>query len=112
MDNIKISVSFSIPGSVAYQEKDNNGDPIRYNTVSIPMGKSAPITIKVAKCKPSTQSINMTDEAYKGMLSTPIHKISLNHWKRMTDVQRVAEHLKDIQYDLHATSFEFTIYED
>lgn len=117
MNNIKISISFSIPGSIMFQEKDSKGEPVRYNLNTIAVSdrknsKTETLTYKTAKCKPCTQPINMTEEAYKDMMSTPIHNISLNHWKRMSEKQKVAEHLKDIQHDLHATSFEFTIYED
>ena len=36
MDNIKISASFKLKGSVMYSEKDKNGEPVHYdvNTVN------------------------------------------------------------------------------
>ena len=51
-------------------------------------------------------------EAYQYMISTPTNNISTNHWKRMSDNQRIAEHLKETQHDLGAISFEFTVFED
>ena len=51
-------------------------------------------------------------ETYKYMMSTPIDNISANHWKRMSENQRITEHLKEIQHDLDATSFEFTVFND
>ena len=51
-------------------------------------------------------------EAYQYMLSTPVEGTSANHWKRMSVKQRIAEHLKEVQANLGANSFEFTIFED
>lgn len=92
MDNIKISVTYTIPGSVMYSENKESSKP--------------------RKCKPAMQSINMTDVTYEDMIRTPCNKISPKHWKRMTEPQRVIEHLKLIQHDLNAINFEFTIYDD
>jgi hypothetical protein len=117
MDDIKVTVSFSIPGSIMLKENDPNGDPVEFVSSSLSVSnrnskKSETITFKTPKCKPCTQSINMTREAYKSMLNTPIHKISPFQWNSMSKKKKIAEHLKDIQHDLHATSFEFIIYED
>lgn len=117
MDDIKVTVSFSIPGSVMLKAKAPNGDPIEFISNSLSVSdrnskKSETITFKTSKCKPCTQSINITREAYKSMLSTPIHKISPFQWNSMSKKKKIAEHLKDIQHDLHATSFEFIIYEE
>ena len=51
-------------------------------------------------------------EAYKYMINTPTDSISTNHWKRMSENQRIAKHLKEIQHDLGAISFEFTVLKD
>ena len=83
MDNIKISVSFKLKGNV-----------------------------RNSNYKPCIQTINMSMETYKYMMSTPIDNISANHWKRMSENQRITEHLKEIQHDLDATSFEFTVFND
>lgn len=91
MDNIKITVSYTIPGSVMIGKKDSE---------------------KPRRCKPAMLSINMTDLAYEEMLHTPCNKVSPKHWQRMSEAQRVIEHLKLIQQDFHAISFEFTIYND
>ena len=54
----------------------------------------------------------MSMEAYQYMMSTPTSNISINHWKRISENQRIAEHLKETQHDLGAISFEFTIFND
>ena len=54
----------------------------------------------------------MSMEAYKYMMGTPTNNMSANHWKRMSENQRIMEHLKEIQHDLGAISFEFTVFED
>ena len=117
MDNIKISVSFKIKGSIMYQEKDKDGDPLYYdiNTMEFRNNKTKRtdvVKFKTPKCKPCIQTINMIEEAYKYMLNTPINNMSANHWKRMSENQRITEHLKEIQHDLDAISFEFTVFED
>lgn len=117
MDNIKISVSFKIKGGIMYQEKDKNGDPLYYdiNTMEFRNNKNKHtdvVKFKTPKCKPCIQTINMTEEAYKNMIDNPISNISISHWKRMSDNQRITEHLKELQHDLDAISFEFTVFED
>ena len=117
MDNIKISASFKLKGSVMYSEKDKNGEPIHYdiNTVNFydtETNKTKTVKLKTSRCKPCVQTISMSKEAYQYMMSTPIDNISANHWKRMSESQRITEHLKEIQHDLDAISFEFTVFED
>lgn len=117
MDNIKISVSFKLKGSIMYSEKDQNDEPLHYdvNTMSLQgkkKGKTEKIKFKTSRCKPCIQTINMSMESYHYMMSTPTDNISIAHWKRMSENQRIAEHLKEIQHDLDATSFEFIIFND
>lgn len=116
MDNIKISVTFSIPGNVMYSDKECAEDFEKYSIKTVGVydskkNKTEFLKSKVRKCKPCKQIINMSQEAYDCMMDTPANS-SKNHWKRMSEKQRIAEHLKDMQYQLHATSFEFTIFND
>lgn len=117
MDNIKISASFNLQGSIMYSEQDKEGNPVSFdiNTINFydkKKHKTNTIKFKTSRCKPCVQTINMSLEAYQAMMNTPTEKISVNHWKRMSANQRIAEHLKEIQNNLGATSFEFTIFED
>lgn len=116
MDNIKISASFTIPGSVMYTEKDSQGEPVHYKNVSFNVsnkrGKQELLKMKLSKCKPCKQVINMTEDAYNSMLNIPPKNTSPVFWKRLPVTQRISEHLKDIQLTLHATDFEFTIFND
>lgn len=115
MDNIKISASFLLPGSVMNREKDSNGDPVKYSKLTLDVignkGKHEVLKMKIPKCHPCTQVINMTEKAYNYMMSTA-HGYSPSYWHNLSERQRIAEYLKDIQYDLHATSFDFTILDD
>lgn len=117
MDNIKISANFVIPGRVMYSEESAKNNKKLSDTVSISVfdkstHKKDNIKYQLRKCKPCTQSINMTHAAYNGMINTPCNNISPKHWQRMSINNRIAEHLKEIQHNLNAESFEFTIFED
>ena len=117
MDNIKISATFKIQGSVMYQEKDKDGNPLHYDVNTMKFYKKKTnytdvIKFKTSRCKPCIQSINMSEEAYQNMMDNPAGGMSSNHWKRMSENQRIAEHLKELQHDLGATSFEFTVFDN
>ena len=116
MDNVKISVSFTIPGSVMDKEKNSKGELVNYTNLSFNVigkkGRYETLKTKLPKCKLCIQNINMTKETYDNILTTPVHKFSASYWKRLPAKQRIAEFLKDMQNDLHASSFEFTILED
>ena len=117
MDNIKISARFKIRGNIMCSEKDQNGEPLHYdiNTMNFynkKKGKTETVEFKTSRYNPCIQTINISMEAYQYMISTPTSNISTNHWKRMSDNQRIAEHLKETQHDLGAISFEFTVFED
>ena len=117
MDNIKISASFKLKGSIMYSEKDQNREPLHYDVNTMDFydkkkSKKETIKFKTSRCKPCIQTISMSMEAYQYMMSTPTSNISTNHWKRISENQRIAEHLKETQHDLDAISFEFTVFED
>ena len=117
MDNIKISARFKIRGNIICSEKDQNSEPLHYDVNTMDFydrkkGKKETVKFKTSRCKPCVQTINMSLEAYQTMMNTPTEKMSVNHWKRMSENQRITEHLKEIQNNLGATSFEFTIFED
>lgn len=94
MDNIKITASFTLPG--------------RTPIIETKEGESN----KIVGYKTCTQTINMTEETYKHMLYNTCNNIGLKHWKQMSENQRIAEHLKEVQGNLGASSFEFIIYKN
>ena len=117
MDNIKISASFKLKGGIMYSEKDQKGEPLHYDVNTMDLydkkkGKTETVKFKTSRCKPCIQTISMSIESYQYMMSTPTDNISANHWKRMSENQRIAEHLKEIQHDLDAISFEFTVFDN
>ena len=117
MDNIKISASFKLKGSIMYSEKNHNDKSLYYDvntTCSHDKKKNKAKTVKLKNTyyKPCIQTISMSMEAYKYMKATPTANISGANWKRMSENQRITEHLKEIQHDLDAISFEFTVFND
>ena len=117
MDNIKISASFKLRGGIMYSEKDQNSEPLHYDvntTCSYDKKKNKAKTVKLKNTyyKPCIQTISMSMEAYKYIMGTPTSNMSTNHWKKRSENQRIMEHLKEIQHDLGAISFEFTVFED
>lgn len=127
MDNIKISASFILPGSVlpAEQPCSKNGkkkkskdkmiqkEPISYHTETIKV-KQGTIVINVRDAKPVTQTMHLTQSAYDYMSSHeyPIYGINAKEWKNMSKTQRVKAHLLLIAYDLNGYLKDFTILED
>lgn len=93
MDNIKITVNFTLSGRV--RNRINN-DP----------------ETKIYKYKDCNQTINMSRDAYVELLRTPCNNITPKHWQRLNPYQRISEHLKELQHDLQATNFTFVIYND
>ena len=117
MDNIKISASFKLKGSVRTSNKNQNDKLLHYDVntrdfYNKKKSKTETVKLKTSCYKPCTQTMSMSMEAYQYMMSTPIDNISANHWKRMSESQRITEHLKEIQHDLDAISFEFTVFND
>lgn len=99
-----------------YQEKnDNNLLNSNTKTVKSHNKKTKKINtnkIEPAKYKPCFQSINMANEVYHYMMDTPTDSMPVNHWKKLSENQRIEEHLKEIQHDLNAISFEFKVFND
>lgn len=116
MEDIKITASFVIPGSVMDCRKDNRGEFTNYETMSVRVRDKhdnyKTVIVRIPKCKPCTQTINMTDAAYSNMLTNPAQGISPKHWVRMPIMERVRAHLKEIQQSLGATDYTFIVYED
>lgn len=97
MDNIKVSATFILRGTIkAHIYGKNHQCDIH----------------KAPKYKECKQSISMTEDAYKEMMSTPIKGVNIKHWKKMSENQRISEHLKEIQHSLRAKSFDFVVYND
>lgn len=125
MDNVKISVTFELPGSqmLTSQECEENPNLYEINNVSISLRKRVDkkhfetvkenIRFKTRGCKPAKQVFKMSKEAYLNMISnTPIPGIPPSTWNKMKKVDRVCAHLDKIKEDLQAKSYTFNIFGD
>lgn len=83
------------------------------------------LSIKTRKQKLVTQNINICDEAYRHMLSTPIFAkfsrptkknkagdVIERVWDTMSVHERLKEHFDQIAHDLHAVSYSYEILGD
>lgn len=129
MDNIKLSVTFELPGStmLTSQECEENPkenytsetityfSPVQYKDGKKTKTKYVKETMKinVRKSIPAKQCINMTMEAYQEMISnTPIPGVPPSTWKKLTKNERIIAHLERIAKDLNSTNYQFTILDD
>lgn len=72
------------------------------------------ISFRTRKCRPATQSLNMTKEAYEYMIdrescpswSTP------SKWKAMSKKERLESHLRRTTEHLGGISFTYQVFED
>lgn len=116
MNDIKITASFVLPGSVMDKTVDSNKEYKNYELIQVRthVGKDSykTITVRIPKCKQCTQTLNMSMDAYTNMLTTPVQGTSPKHWVRMPASQRIEAHLREIQAGLRATGFTYIIYED
>lgn len=72
------------------------------------------ITFHTRKCKPATQTINMSKEAYEYMISKdscpPCFKP--REWSTMNKKERLEAHLKRTVEHLGGTSYTYQVFED
>lgn len=72
------------------------------------------ITFHTRKCKPATQSLNMSEEAYKYMIdknSCPSW-LKPSKWNAMSKKERLEAHLQRIAEYLGGTSYTYQVFED
>ena len=72
------------------------------------------ITFYTRKCKPATQSLNMSKEAYKHMIdkdSCPSWS-KPNRWITMSKKERLEAHLQRIVEHLGGVSYTYRVFED
>jgi hypothetical protein len=112
MVNIKILATFTLPGSVMVNEDTENTTSI--NTMMLKnKGKKELLHFRTRKSIDARQSIKMSDEAYKYMISSFVPEWSNpGDWKKMSKTQRLIAHLNRIKDYLGATGFEYSICDD
>lgn len=122
MNDIKISVTFSIPGSKMYteqvatflQEAEGLGYDENIQEYITKNKKKVIIKYPTRKSIPAKQSIKMTEDAYHYMTSKdncPEWERTSN-WLRMSKKQRLNSHFNKIKEDLHAYDYSYEIFED
>lgn len=135
MNDVKISLTFVLPGSTLLSEQECSKNPKEsYITheimVSNTKGKgkyrktiTKSLYVHTRKARTTSQHINMSTEAYLHMLSTPVNakltKIvkmtksgAIRAWDLLSKHERLTHHLDLIAHDLHAISYEYEVLED
>lgn len=72
------------------------------------------ITFYTRKCKPATQSLNMSKEAYEAMIDGEFCPSwsKPNKWKAMNETQRLEAHLQRVVEHLGGISYTYQVFED
>lgn len=122
MNEIKVSLSIVLQGSIMYSqeqakalEKEKVGtgyDTFNMRVEGLKDGKkdAETITIKTRKCKPAGQSLNLSMDAYDYMTGKEApYFVKAKDWERLTKKQRLEAHLKRIVEELGGVSFTYAI---
>lgn len=123
MSEIKISVSVTLPGSVmltqdeaAHLEKEKAG--LGYDMTKLKVegkkGDTEILHIRTRKCKPCSQSINMSKEAYEYMTSKDGCPPSVKPyvWAKTSKKLRLEAHLDLVCKALRGTSYTYKVFDD
>lgn len=123
MDNLKLSVSIILPGGILFtndeaeqleKEKAGMGFDLEKLMVEDDKGKKDILNIRTRKCRPCSQSINMSKEAYDYMISVDscLPDIKSFTWAKMKPVQRLEAHLNLVCKTLNGISYTYKIFDD
>lgn len=124
MLDIKVTASFILPGSVLRAEtpeKKEKGekekrrkDDSLYRQETIRFKNDKPIVINLRKGVPATQTLHLSTESYKYLISqeNPVSGMTPYMWKKLSNKNRIECHLKIIAHDLNGVLDTFTILED
>lgn len=123
MSEIKISVSITLPSGVmltqdeaAHLEKEKAG--LGYDMTKLKVegkkGDTEILHIRTRKCKPCSQSINMSKEAYDYMTSKDscLPGTKSYVWAKMNKTQRLEAHLDLVCKALKGTSYTYKVFDD
>lgn len=118
-NEIKVNLSITLPGRVMVSEQVAQNKPENYESFSMIVTDvnnkkkkdSERITVKVRKCVPALQSINLSVDAYESMTSkmeVPSWS-KIGTWNAMSEKQRLEAHLKRITEALGGLSFTYKV---
>ena len=118
-NEVKVNLSITLPGRVMISEQAAQNKPENYESFSMIVTNvnnkkkkdSERITVKVRKCVPALQSINLSVDAYKAMTSkAEVPSWSkIGAWAAMSEKQRLEAHLKKITEALGGLSFTYKV---
>lgn len=122
MNEIKVSLSIVLQGSIMYsqeqakaleEEKVGTGyDTFNMRVEGLKDGKKGAetITVETRKCKPAGQSLNLSVDAYNYMIGKEApYFVKARDWERLTKKQRLEAHLKRIVEELGGVSFTYAV---
>ncbi len=117
MDNVKVSATFSLPGSLLVAENSISKTEENYHNETVSFyadNKRHTLTIRLRNGKPALQKMNLTLEAYNYMISNDGKptEISKGMWGQMSKAKKVKTNLLEIAQSLNAKLVEFTIFDD
>lgn len=118
-NEIKVNLSITLPGRVMVSEQVAQNKPENYESFSMIVTDvnnkkkkdSERITVKVRKCVPALQSINLSVDAYESMTSkmeVPSWS-KIGTWAAMSEKQRLEAHLQRITEALGGLSFTYKV---
>lgn len=118
-NEVKVNLSITLPGRVMISEQVAQNKPENYESFSMIVTDvnnkkkkdSERITVKVRKCVPALQSINLSVDAYESMTSkmeVPSWS-KIGTWTTMSEKQRLEAHLKRITEALGGLSFTYKV---
>ena len=130
MADAKLSLTIELQGNtmMSPQECGENPDNYDRNFMLLPVKtydkktkkffyRKEPLEFKTRKCKPATQVIKMSQEAYDYMTSIAcpewfIHQGGIHKWKQLSPEQRLELHLERICKAMGGKSYSYSIFGD
>ena len=127
MNNVKISLTITLPGSVMVSEvdslkriSDKKGntkevfDFSKNNKQTMQLyhkGKKEQIEIFIRKSKPAKQVINLPQEAYDQFTGDYIPRKYNGKWKSLTPMQKIRWHCQQIAEELGGRLEDFKVFD-
>lgn len=123
MNEIKLSVSITLPGSVMFTQaeakqlekvKEGMGYTTAVVRVTNKKGKHETHQIKVRNCHPAVQTMKLTKEAYFYMrsLDSCPSSITPKVWRTLSPSNRLKVHLDLMRQHFGGISYTYKIFED
>jgi hypothetical protein len=141
LDNIKVSLSITLPGRVLFSKRDclkevfetrtlKNGSKKTFRKM-VPIHEMEdsfkllvdkfennqrivqPYIVNIRKCKPATQTLNISEIAYKYMISKECpYFMKPKEWAPMNKKLRLEAHLKNIAESLGGEVLGYHVFDD